>query len=179
MMKKLLCLTVLVALAMPIWAEDPALPAIDKKVGTALLDSIARLFHDMATQGTGTKDDRLRRIEEFLIQSMQEAKKAKEQSQVDPVFFARYQRLLGVIKMTMAPDPGGILVPVLDQELKRFVYEVLGEEYKGSGPGAIGQVANAIADEIVNLQLHMDNFETKARLRKAFDEKFTGATPKK
>ena len=77
--------------------------------------------------------------------------------------------------MTMAPDPGGILVPVLDQELKRFVTEILGEEYKGTGPGAIGQVANAIADEIVNLQLHLDNVETKAKLRKAFDEKFTAA----
>lgn len=177
MMKKLLCLIVLAAVAMPVWAEDPVLPAIDKKAGSALLDSIARLFRDMAAQGAGTKDERLQRIEQFLIQSMQEAKKAREQNQIDPVFYARYQRLLGIIKMTMAPDPGGILVPILDQELKRFVSEVLGEDYKG--PGAIGQVANAIADEIINLQLHLDNFETKAKLRKAFDDGFSLAAPKK
>ena len=110
---------------------------------------------------------------------MGEARKAKEQSKIDAVFYARYQRLLGIIKLVMAPDPGGILVPVIDQELKRFVTEVLGEEYKGTGPGAIGQVANAIADEIVNLRLYMDNVEIKARLRKEFDEKFNDVVPAK
>jgi hypothetical protein len=179
MSKKILCLIVLAALVSPLLAEDPVLPAMDKKVGAALLDSIARLFADMAAHGTGTKEDRLKRIEDFLVQSMNEAKKAKDLNQIDPVFFARYRRLLGIIKMTMAPDPAGILVPVLDQEIKRFVYEVLGEDYKGTGPGAIGQVANAIADEMVNLQLHMDNVETKAKLRKAFDEKFALDSPKK
>jgi len=175
MTKKIIGLAVVALLTMPLWAENPGTPAVDKKVGTALLDSIARLFQEIASRGTNP----VQQIEDFLVQSIQEARKAKDNGQLDPVFFARYQRLLGVIKMTMAPDPGGILVPVLDQELKRFVYEVLGEEYKGSGPGAIGQVANAIADELINLQLHLENIETKAKLRKAFDEKFIDATPKK
>ena len=178
-MKKILCLIVLAALAIPVCSEDPASPAIDKKVGAALMESMAQLFGRMAGQTVYTKEERLRAIEDFLVQSMQEAKKARDQNQIDPVFFARYQRLLGIIKLMMAPDPGGILVPIVDQEIKRFVYEVLGEEYKGTSPGAIGQVANAIADEMINLQLHLDNFETKAKLRKAFDEKFIFAAPKK
>jgi hypothetical protein len=178
-MKKLLCLIMLAALAVPVWSEVPASPAIDKKVGAALMESMAQLFGRMAGQTVYTKEERLRAIEDFLVQSMQEAKKARGQDQIDPVFFVRYQRLLGIIKLTMAPDPAGILVPIVDQEIKRFVYEVLGEEYKGTGPGAIGQVANAIADEMINLQLHLDNFETKAKLRKAFDEKFIFAAPKK
>jgi len=179
MMKKFLCLSVLVALAIPVWAEDQVPPAIDKKVGAALMESMAQLFGRMAGQTVYTKEERLRAIEDFLVQSMQEAKNARNQNQIDSVFFVRYQRLLGIIRMATAPDPTGILVPILNQEIERFVYEVLGEEYKGTGPGAIGQVANAIADEMVNLQLHLDNFETKAKLRKAFDEKFSLIIPKK
>lgn len=179
MMKKLLCLIVLAALAMPVWAEDPIPPTIDKEVGAALMESMVQLFGRMAGQTVYTKEERLRAIEDFLVQSMNEAKKARDHNQIDPVFFVRYQRLLGIIKMTMAPDPAGILVPILSQEIKRFVYEVLGEEYKGTGPGAIGQVADAIADEMINLQLHLDNVETKAKLRKAFDEKFILTAPYK
>jgi hypothetical protein len=176
MKNRLPALIVLAVLAVPLVAEIPDPAAFDKKVGGALLDGIARIFHEMAVSGS---KDTLKQIEDFLIGSMNEARKAKEQNQIDAVFLARYQRVLGIIKMVIAPDPGGILVPIIDQELKRFVTEVLGEEFKGTGPGAIGQVANAIADEMVNLRLYMDNVEMKAKLRKEFDEKFSDAAPAK
>jgi hypothetical protein len=179
MKKMVLCLILSAVLAVPVLAEDPAAPGIDKKVGSAFLDGIAKVFHDMATGQAGSREDSVKRIDDFLVQSMSEATKAKEQNQIDAVFFVRYRRLLGVIKLIMAPDKSGILGPVIDQEIRHFVYEVLGEDFKGTGSGAIGQVANALADEMVNLQLYMDNIETKARLRKAFDEKFSGVTPKK
>jgi len=176
MKNRVLALVVLAVLAVPLAAEIPDPAAFDKKVGAALLDGIARIFHEMAVSGS---KDTLKQIEAYLISSMNEARKAKEQNQIDAVFLARYQRMLGIIKLVIGPDPGGILVPIIDQELKRFVTEVLGEEFKGTGPGAIGQVANAIADEMVNLRLYMDNVEIKARLRKEFDEKFSDAAPKK
>lgn len=74
---------------------------------------------------------------------------------------------------------GGILVPIIDRELELFVKDVLAEDFKSSGPEAIGQVANAIADEIINLHLYLDNLETKEKLRKAWDEKFSAAGEKK
>jgi hypothetical protein len=160
-----------IAFVLPVLAEDPAGAVLDKKVGGALLDGIAKVFYDIAATGSGMPKD----IEEMLAASMSDARKAKEQKQIDAVFFARYQRLLAVIKMVIAPDPGGILVPIIDQELRRFVNEILGEDYKGTGSGAINQVANAIADELVNLRLYLDNVEIKARLRREYDEKLRNA----
>lgn len=172
MKKKLTTLLVLAACALPLLAaaQDPAV--FDKKFGGALLDGIATIFRDIAA--TGSKAD-TKRIEDYLVRSMEDARKAKEQNRIDAVFLARYQRLLGIIKLVLAPDPGGILAPVLERELNWFVTEILGEKYKGSGPGAIGQVANAIADELVNLKLYMDNVEIKAKLRKDFDEMLRNA----
>ena len=68
---------------------------------------------------------------------------------------------------------------MFNEELSRFVREVLGQEYKGSGPEAIGQVAGAIADELINLRLYLDNIETKEILRKAWDEKMSAPGNKK
>ena len=179
MRKSIAVLMLTLAFIVPAMAEVPDPAAFDKNVGGALLDGIARVFHEMAVGPTGSKEDRQKQIEDYLISSMGEARKAKDQKQIDAVFFSRYQRLLGIIKLMMAPDPGGILVPVIDQEVKRFVTEVLGEEFKGMGSGAIGQVANAIADEMVNLRLYMDSVEIKARLRREFDQKFSESTPAK
>jgi len=178
-MRKTILLSIIIAVfIVPIFAEESDPAVFDKKVGTALLDSIAVVFHDLAIGGD-SKDAVVKRIEEFLIKIMTDAKKAKAQGQIDGAFYARYARLLAIIKLSLAPDPGGILVPIINEEMRRFVNEVLGEEWKGSGPGAIGQVANAIADEIVNLQLYMDNLEVKAKLRKEWEEKFAAPELKK
>jgi hypothetical protein len=178
MFKKSVCLLTLIFLAGPFLAEEPE-DAADgqKEVGYALLEGIAQTFHDLAVNGS--KDETVDRIERFLINSMADARKAKEKKQIDPVFFARYNRLLAIIKLSMAPDPGGILVPIIDRELRRFVNEVLGEDYKGSGPEAIGQVARAIAEETINLHLHLDNVEAKAKLWKSFEEKYAEKAEKK
>jgi hypothetical protein len=176
MFRKFLCFLALIFFTVPLLAEDQSASPVDKKVGYALLESIAKTFHDLAVGGS--KIETIKQIERFLVSSMADARKAKEMKQIDPVFFARYSRLLAMIKLFMAPDPGGILVPIIDQELKRFINEVLGEDYKGSGPAAIGQAARAIAEEIINLHLHLDNVEAKAKLWKSFEEKY-GAKPEK
>lgn len=187
MFRKLMCFAFLATLAVPIFAED--LAAIDKKAGYALLDAISQVFYDMAANA-GVSDakkeeekfylaDAVMQIEKLLSKSIVDAKAAKEQKQIDPVFYARYVRLLSTIKLVMAPDEQGILTPVIHRELGQFIGDVLGEEFKSSGPESINQVANAIADEIINLQLHLDNLEKKEALRKAWDKKFSEAAPKK
>jgi hypothetical protein len=177
MLKKAVCLSVLVLFAAPILAEDTgagSLP-VDKKVGYALLDAIGQTFHEMAVSGSGGVEKVTQAISKFMA----DARKAKEQKRIDALFFARYQRILGIIKLAVGPDPDGILVPIINRELGLFVKDVLAEDFKSTGPEAIGQVANAIADEIINLHLYLDNIETKEQLRKAWDEKFSGAGDKK
>jgi hypothetical protein len=175
MLKKMLCTVLLAALTVPAFAADPTSPANDKKAAYTLLDGIGQMFHQMAATGAGVPAT----LEKDIQQFMADAKKAKAQNQIDPVFYRRYAYLLAVIKMVAAPDPGGILSPVLDRELGQFIGNVLGVEWKGSGPGAIGQVANAIATEIIDLQMYVDNLEAREKLRKAWDEKFLTPTPAK
>lgn len=188
MFKKTLCAVLLAALTVPAFGANPGSPAnaparaeavaaetMDKKAAYALLDGIGQMFHQMAATGAGVPDT----LEKSIQQFMADAKEAKAQNQIDPVFYRRYAYLLAVIKMVAAPDPGGILSPVIDRELNQFIGNVLGVEWKGSGAGAIGQVANAIATEIIDLQMYVDNVEAREKLRKAWDEKFLKATPAK
>jgi hypothetical protein len=175
MFKKVLCAVLLASLTIPVFAADPVSPAIDKKPAYALLDGLGQMFHQFAMTGSGGLD----KLEKGIQQFMADAKKAKDQNQLNSVFFRRYAYLLAIIKMVMTPDPGGILTPVIDRELGQFVGNVLGEEWKGSGPGAIGQVANAIATEIIDLQMYMDNLEAREKLRQAWDDKFKDAAPPK
>jgi hypothetical protein len=175
MLKKVLCAVLLAALTIPALAADPTSPANDKKAAYALLDGIGQMFHQMAMTGSGGPE----KLEKGIQQFMADAKKAKAQNQINPVFYRRYAYLLAVLKMVLAPDPGGILTPIIDRELNQFVGEVLGEEWKGKGPASIGQVADAIAYEIIDLQMYLDNLETREKLRKAWDEKFNDVLPAK
>jgi hypothetical protein len=174
MLKKGFGLIAAVILAVPLLADGPGASPVDKTVGNALIDAVGQTFHEMAMSGSGGVEVVNAAVEKFMA----DARKAREQGQVDAVFFTRYSRILAIIKIAVAPDPQGILVPMFDDELRRFVREVLGEDYKGSGPQAIGQVANAIADELINLRLYLDDIETKEKLRKAWDEKLSGPAKK-
>jgi hypothetical protein len=176
MFRKIMCFAVFAALVVPVFAGNPDGAAMDKKAAYALLDGIGQMFHQMAMTGTGGVE----KLEKGIQQFMADAKKAKDQNQINPVFYRRYARLLAIIKLVMAPDPGGILSPIIDRELGQFVGVVLGEEWKGGGKaGSIGLVANAIAEEIIDLQMYMDNLEVREKLRKAWDEKFNDAAPVK
>ncbi len=172
MFRKSFGIIALILLAMSLATAAPTASPVDKTVGYALIDAVGQMFHKMAATGTGGADVINKAVEGFMA----DAQKAKAQKQVDPVFFVRYARILAIIKIAAAPDPQGILVPMFDDELRRFVREVLGEDYKGTGPEAIGQVANALADELVNLHLYLDDIEAKEKLRKAWDEKMFGPT---
>jgi hypothetical protein len=174
MCKKFACLLVLILVSACLFAQESGGAPMNKDVGYALLDAVGQTFHEMAVSGTGGVE----KVTGAVLKLMADARKARDQNQIDAVFFARYRRILAIIKLAVAPDPQGILVPMLNEEFARFVYGVLGEEYKVSGPEAIGQVANAIADELINLHLYLDNIETKEKLRQAWDEKMSGHTNK-
>jgi hypothetical protein len=175
MLRKSICLSVLICLAVPLLAEDPSAVPVDKKVGYALLDALGQAFRQMAATGSGGVENMTRAVEGFMV----DAKKARAENQIDAVFFARYGRILGIIKLVVAPDPSGILSHMIDQELRTFVYDILGEDWRDSGPGAINQVANSIADEIINLHLYLDNLEMREKLRKAWDKSMPGPATKK
>lgn len=177
MFKRAAGLLIMVLLVVPVISSkmESSRPAVDRKAGYALLDSLSQTFYELVVSESGG----LEKINQAIQKCMSEARKVKDQNQVEPVFFARYQRLLGVIKLAMAPDPDGILVPVINRELAVFVKDVLVEDFKGSGPEAIGQVTRAIRDEIINLQLYLDNLERQEKLRKAWDDKFAKAGARK
>lgn len=169
MLRKSFTIIVLILMAASWVSAAPAASPVDKTVGYALIDAIGRTFHEMAMAGSGGAEKVTKAVEGFMA----EARTAKDKGQVDGVFFVRYARILGILKIAVAPDPEGILVPMFDDELRRFVREVLGEDYKGTGPEAIGQVANAVVNELLNLHLYLDDIETKEKLRKAWDEQMS------
>ena len=49
----------------------------------------------------------------------------------------------------------------------------------GTGPAAIAQVANALAEEVVNLQIYLDTLEKRQAVRRKLDEGMTPQSKKK
>jgi hypothetical protein len=147
--------------------DNPAGPK--EKAGYGLLDLFVTAFRDMATKGTPET------LEPTLLKMASELKKAREAGEIDAVFNARFSRVLAVVKLIIAPDPGGMLGPVINRELLFFVHDMTGEDYKGGeGAAAINQVANAIAEEILNLQIYLDTKDTREALRKKLDDRISG-----
>jgi hypothetical protein len=176
MIKRVLGLIMLTSLAFPVWATNLDESAIDKKTGYALLDSFTNFFRDMAVSGSGGYE----KVSAAFTKFMSDANLARQQNQIDQVFFSRYKRILAVMGLTMIPISEGIFEDVLNQELGHFVKDVLGEEFKKTGKGqAIGQLAAAVSEEILNLHLYLDDLEAKEKLRKSFEGKFLDAKPKK
>lgn len=172
MIRKMICLGFLCLMALPLLAEDPAGTPLDKKVGYALLDAITTQFHGMAISGSSSE-----KVDKALQTFMADAKKAKEQKQVDQAFFARYRRMVAVMKLALILDPEGILSNIVQQEIVHFIQDVLGEDKESVA--SVGQMAMAISEEILNLRLYLDDFEAKEKLREAFNKKFSDAKPKK
>jgi len=147
--------------------ESPVNPK--ERAGYALLDLFITAFRDMVTEGTPDT------LEPTLLKIASELKKAREAGDIDAVFYGRFGRVLSVIKLITGPDPGGMLGPVINRELLFFVHDITGEDFKGGeGAAAINQVANAIAEECLNLQIYLDTKDKREALRKKFDERISG-----
>jgi len=147
-------------------ADNPANPK--EKAGYALLDTFITGFAEMAAQGAKGA------MEPALVRMAQGLKKAREAGEIDAVLHGRFARLLAITKLVIAPDPEGIIGPVVDRELSFFVQDMIGEEFKRRGPEAINQVANAIAEEILNLQIYLDTKDKREEMRKKLDAKLSG-----
>lgn len=147
---------------------------VDKQAGYALLDKVISTFKGLAEKGTGGREKVIPALEEMMA----DAKKAKDQGQIDPVFFNRYNRLLMVMRLLLVEDEEGILGPVIEREVGEFLWDVTGIKLDSSGKKAIGSVSQAIADELVDLHLYLDNIEKKQELKKKLDEIGSGEKKK-
>jgi len=162
-------------------AETPVvqlrdLPQISPVTGTALLDLFLDHLRDIAQSG---KTEVLEpRLQEMMIA----AKKAREAKTIDPVFFRRFNRMLAVTKLIATPDSSGVLAPVIERVLGDFVLDKLGlpgfREEGGKGPKAVNWVAQALASEIIDLQIYLDTFGQRQALQKKIEERMA-APPKK
>ena len=136
--------------------------------GAALLDLFIDNLSDIAQRRT--PEDIEKRLQEVMI----EANKAREAKTIDPVFFLRFNRMLAVTKLVIVPDPGGILAPVIEVVLGAFVQDKTGRSFReGKGPEAVNMVANALAQEIINLQIYLDTLDRRQALQKKIDEKMS------
>ena len=157
----LLCL---MTLGLALAAEEPA--PVSKKAGYALIDLYVNSFKNMGQTGTSQT------LDAELNKMMSEAKKAKAAGDIDAVFLARYARIIAVTKLITLKDPEKAIAPILNAELGRFVMDVLGEDFETEGPIAIGQMANAIAFAIVDLQIYLDTLESRQERYDKFNKKF-------
>ncbi len=138
--------------------------------GTALLDLFLDHLRDMAQSGKAeTLDPRLQEIKIA-------ANKARDAKTIDSVFFRRFNRMLAVTKLVAAPDSSGVLGPIIEDVLGDFVRDKLGIDVfreEGGGPKAINWVAQALASEIIDLQIYLDTFEQRQALQKKIDERMS------
>ncbi len=143
---------------------------VSKKAGYALLDLYINAFQSMArTGGSGST------IAADIDRMLGEAKKARASGEIDAPFYARYHRLVSVTKLIIT-EPVSQAPVFVKAELERFIMDGLGEEMKGEGPGSIGQVAEALAYAVIDLQIYLDTLDN----RKALYDKFVkGFSPEK
>jgi len=158
-------------LSLPAAEDGPAAP---KKAGYELIDMYIRGFQAMASQGTKAEG-----LESTLRTVAAAANDAKEAAKVDQVFYSRFARILALTKLIIAPDPGNLLRPVIDREIADLLMDVTGEAVAAStGPVAVGRVANAIAEELVNLQIYLDTLDKREAMRKKLDESMAAPAKK-
>jgi hypothetical protein len=148
------------------------LPALEKP-GVDLLDGLVMQFQQMKERGRGGYTA----LDKSLQDLMAAAKSSCARKKIDPPFFRRYVRILQIIKLAIVTkdyDREGILNPLVQSEINRFVADVSGVEPDGKDIG-IARLADAISNEIINLHLILDCQERRAELWK----KFNGAEPGK
>jgi len=167
MSRKVIALVVLFVLAagLAAAASDPV--PVSKKAGYALLDMYINAFRSMATMG-GSET-----LGADLDKMMTAAKNAKAAGDIDAPFLARFNRLVAVTKLITMQSPDKSAVPVFKAELERFVMDVLGEEVKGEGAVGIGQMADALAFAVIDLQIYLDTLDGRQARYEKFVKSFS------
>ncbi|MFQ6081999.1 MAG: hypothetical protein ACE5WD_01410 [Candidatus Aminicenantia bacterium] len=125
------------------------------KAGYVLLDRMVVTFNEMSESSV---TDREEKIHEAFNEMMAEAKKAKAQEQIDPVFYKRYTRILRLLKLAITEDPEGILSPLINREITAFIKDTKAENFNVEDKGnLIKFFAEAITKEISSLKEYLDS----------------------
>jgi hypothetical protein len=150
-------------------AADQAQPigTEEDKIAYELLDRYVSMFQEMAEKGTGGKD----KVERALQGMMQDVKKVLTEKHLDPVFFHRFTRLLMVTKLTIVEDQQGVFAHLIDQEVGAFVKDMKGVEAEVTGKEAIGVVADAMAQAVLELHIYLDTKKDRLKLMEEWDKR--------
>ncbi len=141
----------------------PAANAAGKaEPGFVLLDRILVMFQKMAASGSGGREAVAKGLEDIFNEAVQ----AKTRAQIDPVFFRKFNRLLMIMRMNFLADSKGILQDAVNRLTADFVEEIAGVRpaLDKDGMVGLGAMAGALAEEIVNLRLHLESRDRKAKL---------------
>jgi hypothetical protein len=165
MAKKITCVLLFLACVGLMPAQD--------KTGKDLLDGLVAQFQQMKEKGSGG----FAVVDGVLQDLMATAKKARAKKMIDPPFFRRYIRMLQILKLAIVSseyDREGILNSLIQGEIDHFVADINGVEPASKGAG-IPQLADAVSEEIINLNMVLDCQGKREELRK----KFNGEAAKK
>jgi len=89
---------------------------------------------------------------------MKQAREALHGDKIDDGFFERYRRILIVLKLIAAEDNEEILTPALIEAVNHF--DSVNEEDKLTERDGVGVIGEAIAQEIISLNLYLLNHNT-------------------
>jgi hypothetical protein len=161
MMKKIIAILIILLFVMIVYANLKAIglsDPVEENAGYALLDTVFVTFKQLAEM----KDGVLEKTGKALVQMMKDARKARDQDQIDEVFFNRFHRILVILNIVITPvekDDANIMGPYYFREINRFIEDILGEKYdvqKAGGREAIDKLSQALSREIKNLRLYLD-----------------------
>lgn len=124
------------------------------------------MFQEMAATGTGGRE----KVDSALSGLMADARQALSEKKIDSVFFYRFNRLLMIIKLTIVEDEKGILKPLIESEIERFVLDKTGEKINQQ-EDSIGTVAQAVAEGIIDLHLYLRTKPERLKILKDMEHK--------
>ncbi len=159
MIKKAVCLVLFGLISLPVLGQKVS-PPDQKEAGYALLDLYVKTFRDLGASGQGGRDI----VEKKLRAVMTQANSARAENKTDPVFHARFSRLMTVTLLGILPDPEGIYFPLLDNEISRFIKETIGEDVPANKKAPLGQFARALAMSVIDLRIYLDNRKERKRM---------------
>jgi hypothetical protein len=142
--------------------------AAQDKDGKVLIDKLNLMFKNAAERATVSEAEYASGLEALYTEAIKE----RDQNQIDPLFFKRYQRVLMVLRLFVMPGKKGVLSPIFEKEFVGFVEDVDGIRINIADKGVIGEVAGAITNEIMNLYLYPDSIKARAKLLKEFESKY-------
>lgn len=119
-----------------------------KQAGYMLLNSIVVTFAELSRTGQGSEEMILRELNSWMNQ----ARLAKKKQLIDEEFFARYKRILVVIRLTIVKHANHAFDRLIVQEINKFD---IPRRVKGKVEG-LASVADALAQEVLSLKRYLD-----------------------